>query len=125
MGSHRRFGGRCFFGGTGLIDPIALYRDLLLCVGPDRTPADMARDYKATFSSPEGQRVLAHLWSGCAMTKPYAGDAELRVIEARRSLIENLLQFATAKVNEDGTIDFITPPDIVVKQQPANGAGDA
>lgn len=98
-----------------MIDPAALYRDLMLCRGENYTPTDMVRDFKTTFSTDQGQRVLATLWSSCMLTAPGVSDAELRVIEGKRALIQFMLEMASAKAREDGSIEIVSPPEIVAQ----------
>lgn len=108
-----------------MIDPAALYRDLMLCRGENYTPTDMVRDFRATFGTDQGQRVLATLWSSCMLTAPAVSDAELRVIEGKRALIQFMLEMASAKAREDGSIEIVSPPEIVAQTQPANGDANA
>ena len=107
-----------------MIDPAQLYRNLLRSLGENYTPADMVRDYQACFGTPEGQRVLAGLWATATMTTPGATDDQLRTLEGRRSLIEQILLYTTATANEDGSMTMLSAPDVSAPQQ-ANGTDNA
>lgn len=103
-----------------MIDPAELYRDLVLCLPPNYTNADMARDFGRTFATDAGKRVLVQIWTaGGGMTgheakaDPATGqiiptsDQELRSLEGKRSLVLWILEMASAEAQEDGSA--ITP----------------
>ena len=91
-----------------------IYKDILRALPDNYTQADMARDFKRTFDTDSGARVLACLWAAASMNNaslvgpngPISNDT-LREREAQRALVIYIMDLATAEAQADGSAETI------------------
>jgi len=88
-----------------MTDPTSLYRDLLLALPANYTAAGMVKDFRITFGTDQGKRVLAMIMGAAGWLRAYPelSDADLRATEGKRALVLYILDMATSDAQPDGT----------------------
>ncbi len=63
-----------------------------------RQRLDLKRDYKETFGTPHGQRVLAHILRTAGVTRPRftTNNEETRINEGERRLAMSIFSFTSS-----------------------------